>query len=218
VRRARRCRGSAHRNRLSRPDAPRDRAPDRFFVNTVTIRADLRGDPTFPALLTRIRQTSLEATSHQDVPFEYVVQTLQPDRRTGNMPLFQVMFAMPNASSSVRSFTDLVVTPLDVHNGTSKCDLVLNIGPHRDGVDGLCCQLEFDTDLFDATTATRFLESCRLVLEGIATEAERPISVLPLVTEERSVITAWARTPGEYPRTSFLHASSNRWPSGREQR
>ena len=177
-----------------------------FFVNTVTIRADLRGDPTFPALLARIRQTSLEATSHQDVPFEHVVQTLQPDRRTGNMPLFQVMFAMQNASSSVPSFGDLVVTPLDVHNGTSKCDLVLNIGPHRDGVDGLCCQLEFDTDLFDATTATRFLESCRLVLEGIATEAGRPISMLPLVTEqERSVITAWARTPGEYPRTSSLH-------------
>ena len=177
-----------------------------FFVNTVAIRADLRGDPSFPALLGRIRQTALEAYSHQDVPFEWVVQALQPNRSSGHMPLFQVMFAMQNAGGVAPSLGDLLVTPLDIHNGTSKTDLLLMVGPRRDGVDGLCCRVEFDTDLFDTSTATRFLESYQLILEGIGSAADRPISVLPIVTErEQSLMRAWARTPGEYPRNSTVH-------------
>lgn len=103
-----------------------------FFVNTVALRVNLGGEPTFVEMLERIKHLSLDSHSHQDVPFEKVVESLQPERAAGHMPFFQTIFVLQNPSR-ISSFGDVRLEPLDIHNGTSKCDLVLTVGDAPEG-------------------------------------------------------------------------------------
>jgi amino acid adenylation domain-containing protein len=189
-----------------------------FFINTVALRVDLGDETTFVALLERIKESSLEAHAHQDVPFERVVESLHPRRLTGQMPLFQTIFVLQGGTSRRLAVGDLRFEPLEIHNGTSKCDLVLSVGEAKDGREGLCCSLEYDADLFKPETVARLLESYRCVLRAVSDDPKQAVSGLPIVgPTDRALIERWSHTPAEYPRESTIHrqfeATAARTPS-----
>jgi non-ribosomal peptide synthetase component F len=111
-----------------------------FFVNTLVLRTHLEGNPTFPELLERVRETALSAYAHQDLPFELLVETLQPVRSLSHTPLFQVMFVLQNVPFKPLTLPGLEVTPLEIHNGTAQFDLTLYM--REDPGHGLVGRLE----------------------------------------------------------------------------
>ncbi|HEY0737073.1 MAG TPA: condensation domain-containing protein, partial [Herpetosiphonaceae bacterium] len=160
-----------------------------FFLNTLPLRTDLSGDPTVRALLHQVRETTLEAYAHQNVPFEQLVEELRPPRDPGHTPIFQVMFILQNAPVPAHGQRDLTVEYLRVDNGTSKYDLTLSL---TEMPEGLRAVAEYKTDLFDASTIDRLLRHYQTLLEAIAADIDQPISRLSLLTAaERQQILAW---------------------------
>jgi non-ribosomal peptide synthetase component F len=121
-----------------------------FFVNTLALRTDISGDPRFRELLARVSEVTLGAYDHQDLPFERLVEELQPQRRLGRHPVFQVMFQLQNAPMPEVEIPGLSLRLVALDSGTAKFDLSLFL---RDTPEGLAGILEYATDLFDATTA-----------------------------------------------------------------
>ncbi len=175
-----------------------------FFVNTLVVRADLSGDPSFRELLQRVRETTLDAYAHQDVPFEMLVDALQPKRDMSHTPLFQVMFVLQNAQGDLPQMPDLTMSPLEIESGLSMFDLTLTM---TDSADGLSGAFEYNTDLFDAATITRMIEHFRTLLQGIAADPDQRVSTLPLLTEteQRQLLVEWNDTKADYPRASCVH-------------
>jgi len=190
------------------PIANRDRAEIEsaigFYTNTVVFRTDLEGGPTFRAVLGRIKENALGVYANQDVPLEQVVNAVHPDRGAGHNPLFQVMFGFQKAPDAALALGGVKVTPLVVHSGTSKFDLLLEM---QEIAAGMQCFLEYSRDLFDEATATRFIEHFRTLIEAIVLDPERSIDELPLLTEaeRQRILVDWNATQAEYPRTSCLH-------------
>ncbi len=182
------------------PIANRNRAETEgligFFVNTLVLRADLSDDPSFRDLLKRVREAALGAYAHQDVPFEMVVDALQPERNLSYPPLFQVLFALQNTgrldalSAAPQTAGALTITSLDAHSGTAKFDLTLEM---MEGPDGLGGAFEYNTDLFDAATIERLAVHFHNLLAGAAASPETPVSRLPLLTdaERRQLLVDW---------------------------
>jgi non-ribosomal peptide synthetase component F len=142
-----------------------------FFVNTLVLRTDLSGDPTFLELLRRVKEDSLGALAHQDVPFEKLVEELQPERSLSNTPLFQVAFTLQKRAREGFRLPGLTLSPLGSERGTTQYDLALNM---VDAGDELTGSLEYDTDLFDAATVAHMTEHFETVLrEAIARPAAR---------------------------------------------
>ncbi len=174
-----------------------------FFANTLALRTDLSGDPTFRALVGRVREVCLGAYAHQDVPFERVVEELQPERDMSHAPLFQVMFALQEGAGAQQQTPPprgLEMRPLLVESGIAKFDLTLAVS---ETAEGMACALEYNTGLFDAATAKRMAGHWQQLLRGIARDAGARVSELPLLTEEerRQLIVGWndwggARTDG----------------------
>ncbi len=163
-----------------------------FFVNTLVLRTDLGGNPSFRELLARVRENTLGAYAHQDLPFEKLVEDLQPERSLSRNPMFQVMLVLQNApwaggrSSTARSSVWPTVS------GTAKFDLTLFV---MDTADGLLCALEFSTDLFDAERIRLMSGHFRTLLEGVALNPNLGICDLPLLTEvERRQLLDWNST------------------------
>ncbi|HEV2860060.1 MAG TPA: amino acid adenylation domain-containing protein [Pyrinomonadaceae bacterium] len=173
-----------------------------LFVNTLALRTDLSGDPTFRDVLARVREVTAEAHANQDVPFERLVEELQPERELSHSPLVQVMFAMQSAASL--ELPGLDASPADVHNGTAKFDLLLSMA-EADG--GLTGTLEYSTDLFDAATAERMLGHFRTLLEACAADPSRPLGALPMLTapERRRLLVEWNDTAAPYPADTCVH-------------
>src|SRR5262249_10469551 len=117
-----------------------------LFVNTLVLRADLKGDPRFRELLRRTRRTAIDASAHQDTPFERLVAALRTDRASGRSPLFQVMFSMQNAPMPALRSPEITLTPLVAPTGTAKFDLTLFAA---EGPEGLYLTMEYSSDLFD---------------------------------------------------------------------
>ena len=164
-----------------------------YFVNMLAFRADLSGNPTVREFLARVREVSLEAFENQEIPLEVLIPVLKPDRDASRSPLFQVMFILQNNALPEVGSLDLAISPLDLDqgNGTSKFDLALGFEDNRDGFAG---SLEFNTDLFEATTIARFAEQYVKVLEGLVLDPERRLSELSLLCErERQQVVAWSR-------------------------
>jgi amino acid adenylation domain-containing protein len=192
------------------PIANRNRAQTEaligFFVNTLVLRTDLSGEPTFREVVRRVRETSLEAYAHQDLPFEKIVQELNPERNQSFAPLFQVIFGLqPQAREEEQyELRGLTLSALDTESGTSKFDLVQKIVETKKG---LTSYLHYSTDLFDATTIRRMATHFRHLLEGIIEHPEEHISRLPLLNEEERAqqLTEWNDTTVEYPRRLTLH-------------
>ncbi len=174
-----------------------------FFVNTLALRTDLSGDPSFAALLARVREATLGAYQHQDVPFERLVEELKPARSLSHTPLFQVMFALQNAERGELRLGGLRAEPLAAADDEARFDLTLTLFEDGAGFHGA---LAYRTDLFAAATAERMLEHFGRVLDAAAAHPARPVSAIDLLGEpERERLARWSGTPSEYPRQS-IHA------------
>ncbi|HYG61701.1 MAG TPA: amino acid adenylation domain-containing protein, partial [Thermoanaerobaculia bacterium] len=174
-----------------------------FFINMLVLRGDLSGDPGFRALVDQTRETALGAFAHQDVPFEKVVEELQPARDLGRNPLFQVGFQVAHAPAGGVGLPGLELADVPRADPAAKVDLNLSFGEGKDGIGGL---LEYDADLFEATTVLRLGTHLRRLLESALADPERPLSTLPLLTpwEEHQLLAEWNDAAAEEAETSFL--------------
>ncbi|MBW4543130.1 MAG: amino acid adenylation domain-containing protein [Symplocastrum torsivum CPER-KK1] len=175
------------------------------FVNTLVLRTELSGNPTFRALLRRVREVTLGAYAHQDLPFEKLVEELQPERNLSYTPLFQVMFVMQdNVSMSALELSDLTWSPLTSNKDTTDFDLTLYVTEVRGELVGT---LEYSTDLFDAATIARMAEHLQTLLSGIVANPEQRLFELPLLTatEQHQVLVAWNGTQTNYPQERCIH-------------
>ncbi|MFJ3633112.1 amino acid adenylation domain-containing protein [Streptomyces sp. NPDC090112] len=159
-----------------------------FFVNTLVLRTDTSGNPTFRQLLDRVRVTDLGAWAHQDLPFEQIVEALNPRRATSRQPLFQVMLAVQNAPTAALSLPGVNAGPMTmVDTGTAKLDLVLSLG-EVPGTDGAPATLrgfaEYDSDRFDASTVTALLARLARLLDAVADSPDTRTGDIDLLTEE----------------------------------
>jgi len=169
-----------------------------FFVNTLVMRTDLSGEPGFLDLLKRVRAVALGAYAHQDLPFEMLVEALQPQRDMSHTPLFQVAFALQNAPMETLALPGLALTPVELDTGTAKFDLTLTMAERPDGLGGA---IEYNTDLFDAATIRRMVGHFQILLQGIVAHPRLPISRLPLLreAERQELLVAWNATHVPYP-------------------
>lgn len=152
------------------------------FINTVPVRVDLRGDPTFTALLERVRNAALGAFAHLDVPLQEIVKAAAPERDPNRPPLFQVLFNMRNLPRHAVEFSGLNVGVVEVDTGTSAVELSLEVAPDPEG---LRVTMEFSTDLFEAATIERMLRHYLHVLEAIAAgEGSARISSIPIMSSD----------------------------------
>ncbi len=147
-----------------------------FFVNTLVLRADLGGGPSFAGLLSRVRDSALGAFTHADTPFERVVEAVAPDRDLDRTPLFQALFNFQEGETAP-SLGGLTLESVDLDAGTAKFELSLAVVPRGERLEAV---LEFDADLFDATTAERWLRHWQRLLEGVVEAPEAPLVALPL--------------------------------------
>ncbi|BCL80829.1 non-ribosomal peptide synthetase [Ktedonobacteria bacterium brp13] len=158
-----------------------------FFVNTLVLRTDLSENPSFVEILKRVRKVALEAYTHQDVPFEKLVEVVQPERDPSRPPLFQVALHLRQVTDAdtrgIEQIEDLRFETLNTENTTTKFDMTLNIMsyPH-----GLGCGFEYNTDLFDASMIQQMLISWQNLLEGIVAAPETSLADLPLLTPAQS--------------------------------
>ncbi|MBI5032176.1 MAG: amino acid adenylation domain-containing protein [Chloroflexi bacterium] len=176
-----------------------------FFVNTLVLRANLAGEPSFRELLKRTRETALGAYAHQDVPFEMIVDAVQPKRDLSHSPLFQVMFVIQNAPTGTQQISsNLTLTPVEAHSGTAKFDLTLFMLEDPDSLSGA---FEYNTDLFDATTITRMVAHFETLLQSIVMYPDQSISTLSILTERErhQLLVEWNDTAADYPAHLCAH-------------
>ncbi|MEM7356283.1 MAG: condensation domain-containing protein, partial [Acidobacteriota bacterium] len=170
------------------------------FANTLVLRSDLTGDPSFVDLLGRARRTALAAFAHQDLPFEKLVEALRPERDPSHSPLFQAMLMIERAAPSLALGDGLEIGPSELweHKGTADFDLTLTV---REGTPTLRCGLEYSTDLFAATTARRWVGHWRTLVAAIVAEPARPLSALPLLpaAERQQLLVEWNATQVPWP-------------------
>jgi non-ribosomal peptide synthetase component F len=152
-----------------------------FFANILVLRTNLSNNPTFRELLSRVRQVTLEAYTHQDLPFEQLVSELQPGRDlSGHTPLFQVSFALQNAPMRSHELPELTVSPMQVSTQTAKFDLWLSMAETATGINAI---LEYNTDLFKDVSITRMIGHFQTLIQGIIADSDQAISDLPLLTD-----------------------------------
>jgi len=175
-----------------------------FFVNMLVLHTDLSGNPSFQELLGRVREVALGAYAHQDLPFEQLVEALQPERSLSHQPLFQVMFVVHDASMTTLELPGLTLSSLEMDSETAKSDLTLSIA---DGEQGLMGSLEYNTDLFETATITRMLGHFQTLLEGIVANPDQRLSDLPLLTpaERHTLLVEWNDTQVDYPKDVCIH-------------
>jgi len=172
-----------------------------FFVNTLVIRTNFSNDPSFLELLDQVRSVTLAAYEHQDLPFEKLVEELQPERDLSYSPLFQVLF---NFKRDTIETAHIPVRQLDdVDNGTAQFDLTLNLVESGPSIDGY---IEYNTDLFYADTIERIIAHYEVLLQGISVNPQQRVSQLPLLTEsEQQNLRTWNMTQEEYPSSACIH-------------
>ncbi|MFE0172960.1 amino acid adenylation domain-containing protein, partial [Streptomyces sp. NPDC059002] len=175
-----------------------------FFVNTLVLRTDVSGDPTFRELLGRVRETDLDAYAHQEVPFEFLVEALNPARALSHHPLFQVMLAWQNTPDVGLALPGLAVEPAPVGTGTARMDLVISIAESRAGdgeAAGLDGVVEFSTDVFDEGTVATLVARLHRVLSAVAGDPDLPVSAIELLSgrERRELLDTFNDTARALP-------------------
>jgi amino acid adenylation domain-containing protein len=173
-----------------------------YFLNTLVLRTNLSGNPTFRTLLKQVREVTLDALTHQDVPFEYIVKELQPERSLNQNPLFQVMISLEPPLTLLPSGWTL--TQMDVETDSAKFDLSLELDDRPEGIIG---RFEYNTDLFDASTITRMAGHWQTLLQGIVADPEQKLEELPLLTEteRHQILIEWNDTARLYPQNVCVH-------------
>ena len=176
-----------------------------FFVNTLAMRTDLSGNPTFKELLERVREAALGAYEHQDLPFEKLVEELQPERSLSYSPIFQVLLALQNAPSTPLEMDDLKLSPFGFENRTTRFDLEVYLSEKADG--SLMCSFVYNTDLFESITVGRMAAHYQTLLENAVAGPTRRIHELELLTESEldELMVEWNNTTSEYPRDKSIH-------------
>ncbi|HEV7216779.1 MAG TPA: amino acid adenylation domain-containing protein, partial [Chloroflexota bacterium] len=169
------------------------------FVNMLVMRGDLSGDPTFAELLTRVREVTLGAYANQDIPFEHLVEALQPARSLSRNPIFQVVLALQNVPMTPLNLPDLQLSPLTLDLGTAKFDLSAFFTETPQGLAGA---MEYNTDLFTPATVARLAQHFTTLLSAVAADPQQRLSQLPLMTEEerQRLLEDWNQTEGAFPR------------------
>jgi amino acid adenylation domain-containing protein len=176
-----------------------------FFVNTLVLRTEVRGEESFRELLQRVREVALGGYSHQEVPFEKLVEELQPERELSRSPLFQVMFLLRNASKQDFEVSGLEFSSIGTGNTAAKFDLTLSL---LDTGERLVGALEYNSDLFNASTIRRMVGCYEQLVKSIVANAEQQLSKVLLLPEgeREQVLETWNQTHREYePAGSSLH-------------
>ncbi len=175
-----------------------------FFVNTLVLRTNLAGNPSFEELLKRVREVALGAYAHQDLPFELLVERLQPERSLSHTPLFQVMFVLQNTPMSALELPGLTLTPVESDINSAKFDLTLEITETESGLVG---NLEYNTDLFKETSIQRMAAHLQTLLSGVVANPQQRLSQLPLLTEieKHQLLVEWNNTAVEYRQQQCIH-------------
>ncbi len=178
-----------------------------FFVNTLVMRTSIDGDLSFRQILRRVRETAMEAYSNQDLPFEKLVEELQPERDLSRNPLFQVTFQLFNVPASDRTEANLSEhsSLVEIQRGTSKFDLRLDTWESPDGLRG---QLEYSTDLFDRGTIVQMICHLRALLDAVAADPDRPLAEIELLSadEKKRILSDWNQTATAYPAERSIEA------------
>jgi amino acid adenylation domain-containing protein len=172
-----------------------------YFSNTLALRSDLSGDPTFAELLQRVKLTTLEAQAYQELPFERLVQALNPQRSQSYSPVFQVLFGYDVAPAAPPRLAGAPLEQLSIPGWRwSRFDLSIVVREQADG--SLHAQLEYSTDLFDASTIERLIGHFRTLLSAVAGDSDRRLSQLPILTagERHTMLTEWNATERPYDR------------------
>jgi amino acid adenylation domain-containing protein len=168
------------------------------FINTLILRTTLEGNPTFTELLGRVRKVAVEAYTHQDLPFEKLVEALQPNRDLSYNPLFQVMFVLQNPA------TNSIWKTEEIETGTAKFDVLLSMIESEEGLTGT---LEYNTDLFNADTIARMVGHFQTLLESVVSDSQQRIAELPILTpaERQTLLVNWNSTQVDYPQYACIH-------------
>ena len=195
-----------------------------FFVNTLVLRVDVAGDPTFADLLAQVRRRSLAAYEHQDVPFEVLVERLNPSRSLTHHPLVQVMLGWQNFSwqdgdAAGLALGDLDVTPMLVDTQTARMDLAFSLAERWTGTGepaGIGGTVEFRTDVFDAATVEALVDRFRRVLAAVSADPTRRLSSIDVLDEAEHVrLDGWGNRGGVVavgvPGCRFRWRSRRRW-------
>lgn len=169
------------------PISGRDRLETRnvigFFVNTVVLRGDLRGNPTFSAFLERVKNNALGVFSHQEIPFERIMEVVNPSRDMSRNPLYQVTFSYENFDTGAAEEAETgIITPVDIEFDIAQFDLSLTVTPSRDG--SAKVGLRYNNDLFKRESAQRYLKAYLRLIEGILERDDQPILAYQLLREE----------------------------------
>ncbi|HEU5131652.1 MAG TPA: AMP-binding protein, partial [Pyrinomonadaceae bacterium] len=169
-----------------------------FFVNTLALRVDFSGDPSFIEVLRRVREVTLGAYGHQDVPFERLVEELQPARDLSRNPLFQVLFALQNAPLEPLELPGLTISAQEFEANSTRFDLECHLSQCDEGFSGV---FVYNTDLFDESTIRRFRSHFERLLDSIVVHAEENVASLPLLTadETQQLLFDWNDTATEFP-------------------
>ena len=175
-----------------------------FFVNTLVLRARVDGGEDFRALLRQVRGTVLQAYEYQAVPFEKLVETLQPGRSLSHTPLFQSLLALQNVPMGQMRLPHLTLSPLEFEGRTAKFDLSLVFTETPEGLSGT---LEYSTELFEARTPARLVGHFQRLLEGIIAMPAQPLATLPLLSDEErhTLLVQWNATDSGHPLDRCVH-------------
>lgn len=189
-----------------------------FLVNSLVLRTDLFGDPTFREMLHRVREVTLAAYAHQDLPFEKLVEELQPARSLSQNPLFQAVFALQNTPIEQLDLPGLILSPLEFETKVTRFDLEFYVwkstgnfrslwGKGWQQSDGLRGVVVYNTDLFDEGTIAALRHHFQTLLEGIVANPDAAISMLPLLTspEQETLLDKWSQTQTNYPNNVCIH-------------
>ncbi|MBF1989860.1 amino acid adenylation domain-containing protein [Fischerella thermalis] len=175
-----------------------------FFVNTLVLRTNLSNNPTFQEFLQQVREVTLGAYAHQDLPFERLVEELQFKRDLTHNPLFQVMFVLQNATTATIQLPELTLEELTLEKNTAKFDLTVSLSETETGLRG---DIEYNTDIFNADRITRMCGHFQVLLEGIVANPQQRLSDLPLLTanEQHQLLVEWNNTEIDYPQDQCIH-------------
>ena len=175
-----------------------------FFVNNLAMRTDLSGNPTFCELIRRVQRVARGAYEHQDLPFEKLVEKLNPERNMSHNPFFQIMFGIQNVPAEELQLPGLVLTPFAIEHVTAHFDIEINLWEKPEGLSG---RVVYNTDLFDESTIARFVGHYETLLESIVDDPDQCISEVPILTdtERKQVLVDWNDTSTYHPNDKCIH-------------
>ncbi len=175
-----------------------------FFVNTLVFRTRFRGNSSFTDVLRQVRESTLGAYAHQDLPFEQLVELLEPERDMSHSPLFQVAFVYQNFPIESVELSALKISPHEIESGISRYDLTLTLVENESGMVGY---FEYNTDLFEESTVLRMSRHFQTLLEQVVRNPKQKVSDVPIIPAEeyRQMLREWNDTGQEYPDSLCVH-------------